>query len=63
MVLFGEVEIRHDDLLTTKLSEPADLIIMNYTLQFIAPEKRQDLLTKIFRSLKPGGTFILSEKN
>ena len=58
----GEVEVRHDDLLKTELSEPADLIIMNYTLQFISPEKRQDLLSKIFSSLKPGGTFILSEK-
>ena len=37
-------------------------IIMNYTLQFINPLKRLELLQKIYRSLRPGGIFILSEK-
>jgi len=59
---FGEVEIRHDDLLTTKLDHSADLIVMNYTLQFINPQDRKFLLQKIYQALKPGGTFILSEK-
>ncbi|MGB0454843.1 MAG: carboxy-S-adenosyl-L-methionine synthase CmoA [Bacteriovoracaceae bacterium] len=42
--------------------QTADMVIMNYTLQFISVGKRVDLLTKIFRALKPGGLFLLSEK-
>ncbi len=38
------------------------LTIMNYTLQFIDTNKRPELLNKIYRSLNPGGIFILSEK-
>ena len=40
----------------------ADLIIMNYTLQFIDKAERPALLKKIFKALKPGGVFIISEK-
>ncbi|MCK5883515.1 MAG: carboxy-S-adenosyl-L-methionine synthase CmoA [Bacteriovoracaceae bacterium] len=36
--------------------------VMNYTLQFIDTAKRPELLKKIYRSLKPGGVFVLSEK-
>jgi len=39
-----------------------DMIIMNYTLQFIREDLRPLILEKIFRSLRPGGVFILSEK-
>lgn len=59
---FGEVEIRNEDLLESTFDQPADLIVMNYTLQFISPEKRGKLLSKVFQALKPGGTFVLSEK-
>jgi tRNA (cmo5U34)-methyltransferase len=59
---FGKVEIRHEDLLTTQLDTPADLVVMNYTLQFIAEDKREDFLRKVYKALKPGATFILSEK-
>lgn len=38
------------------------MIIMNYTLQFIKPNARPDLLKKIYKSLDKGGMFILSEK-
>lgn len=40
----------------------ADMIILNYTLQFIAPEKRSELIQKLYDSLNPGGMLILSEK-
>ena len=33
-----------------------------YTIQFINPRKRQDLLNKIFKSLEWGGAFIMFEK-
>ncbi len=38
------------------------MVIMNYTLQFIAPEKRFALLQKIYAGMKPGGVILLSEK-
>jgi tRNA (cmo5U34)-methyltransferase len=39
-----------------------DHVIMNYTLQFIPLEKRNELVKKIFQQLPAGGMFILSEK-
>jgi len=36
--------------------------ILNYTLQFIRPIRRQPLLQRLFNNLKPGGLLILSEK-
>lgn len=39
-----------------------DVVIMNYTLQFIALEDRPALLKRIYDSLRPGGFFILAEK-
>lgn len=42
--------------------ENASVVVMNFTLQFIAPEARQALITKIYQGLKPGGILILSEK-
>lgn len=41
---------------------PAEMIIMNYTLQFIDREKRKELLKRIYEALKPGQFFILAEK-
>jgi len=37
-------------------------IVMNYTLQFIPVENRAPLLKNIYKSLMPGGGFILNEK-
>ena len=42
--------------------ENASVVIMNFTLQFISPEKRFLLLQKIYNGLRPGGVLILSEK-
>ncbi len=36
--------------------------ILNYTLQFIRPLNRENFLTRLFASLRPGGICILSEK-
>ncbi len=41
---------------------PSNLIVMNYTLQFVDPKIREMILKKIYSSLVPGGIFILSEK-
>lgn len=42
--------------------EQASLVVMNFTLQFIALEDRQVLLDRIYRGLKPGGALLVSEK-
>jgi tRNA (cmo5U34)-methyltransferase len=49
------------DLLETRF-EDASVVVLNYTLQFIEPEKRSDLLARIAGGLNPGGVLILSEK-
>ncbi|MBT3583600.1 MAG: carboxy-S-adenosyl-L-methionine synthase CmoA [Halobacteriovoraceae bacterium] len=40
----------------------AEVVLMNYTMQFIPTEKRQALLKKVYDGLRPGAMFILSEK-
>jgi tRNA (cmo5U34)-methyltransferase len=40
----------------------ASLVVLNFTLQFIAPEQRQALIDKIYQGLVPGGALIVSEK-
>ena len=40
----------------------SDLIISYYTLQFIKPNKRQEILKRIYNSLNWGGAFIIFEK-
>ena len=55
-------ELVEQDLLAITNLENASVIIMNYTLQFAPPKKRAALLRKIFKSLRPGGAFILVEK-
>ena len=42
--------------------ENTSAVIMNYTLQFIRPLYREQVVRKIYRALNPGGIFILSEK-
>ncbi|MBB6341974.1 tRNA (cmo5U34)-methyltransferase [Pseudomonas fluvialis] len=42
--------------------KPASVVALNFTLQFIEPERRLELLTRIRQSLLPGGALILSEK-
>lgn len=40
----------------------AEVVILNYTLQFLPVEERLDLLKRIYKALKPGGILIISEK-
>jgi tRNA (cmo5U34)-methyltransferase len=42
--------------------ENASVVVLNFTLQFIAPEEREALLTKIFAGMREGGILVLSEK-
>ena len=50
-----------DDMTTVNL-EKADLIVSYYTIQFIHPKLRQQLINKIYDSLNWGGAFIFYEK-
>ncbi|MCG9696565.1 carboxy-S-adenosyl-L-methionine synthase CmoA [Shewanella sp. Isolate11] len=40
----------------------ASMVILNFTMQFLAPEDRDKLLNKIYLGLQPGGILVLSEK-
>ncbi|WWP01608.1 MAG: carboxy-S-adenosyl-L-methionine synthase CmoA [Candidatus Dasytiphilus stammeri] len=40
----------------------ASLVVLNFTLQFIPPDERNEILTKIYHGLNTGGALILSEK-
>ena len=42
--------------------EAASVVVLNFTLQFIAPELRDAVIQKIYDGLKPGGMMVLSEK-
>jgi len=55
------VELVQADILQLAL-QPASVIVMNFTLQFIPPAERLSLLARIRQSLLPGGVLILSEK-
>jgi len=40
----------------------SDLIISYYTIQFVDPKKRQEIINKIYKSLNWGGCFVMFEK-
>jgi tRNA (cmo5U34)-methyltransferase len=50
-----------DDINTMPL-EKSDLIIAYYTIQFVPPYLRQDLINRIYEALNWGGAFICFEK-
>ncbi|WP_263146781.1 carboxy-S-adenosyl-L-methionine synthase CmoA [Pseudomonas alcaligenes] len=55
------VDVVEADILALEF-QPASLIALNFTLQFIAPDQRPALLGRLRRALLPGGALILSEK-
>lgn len=59
---FGSsVEVLKGDILTFEY-EQADVMVSNYTLQFIRPPVRENLVKRIADRLNEGGAFIFSEK-
>jgi tRNA (cmo5U34)-methyltransferase len=59
---FGSsVEVKNADILSFEYKE-ADMFVSNYTLQFIRPLVRDELVKKIADSLNREGVFIFSEK-
>jgi len=59
--LNSKVELFEGDIIEFNYPE-ADIIILNYTLQFIRPIEREKLLQKIYNSLKDDGILIITEK-
>ncbi len=59
---FGaDVKFVLDDILNFSFAN-ADVVLLNYTLQFIRPINRQSFIDKIYHSLNDNALFIFSEK-
>ncbi len=54
-------ELRCDNIEHTDISD-ASVVVMNFTLQFIAPNQRMSLMQRIYSGMRPGGVLVLSEK-
>lgn len=52
---------RCEDIQTTPIKH-AEAVVMNYTLQFVPPPEREDLLVHIRDGLQPGAPFVYAEK-
>jgi len=57
----ADISVVNADILEYDYKE-ADVFISNYTLQFIRPLVREELIKKIAKSLRDKGVFIFSEK-
>lgn len=55
------VKFLQEDILQSTI-ENAAMVVLNFTLQFLAPDQRQDLMNSIYSGLLPGGLLFLSEK-
>ena len=38
------------------------MVVLNYTLQFLAPEDRDEMIGQIYQGMNEGGLIVLSEK-
>lgn len=57
----AKVEVRQADIRDVTMDN-ASLVVLNFTLQFIPAEDRDELLSRICEALNPGGALLLSEK-
>ncbi|MEH2920803.1 carboxy-S-adenosyl-L-methionine synthase CmoA [Samsonia erythrinae] len=55
------VEVVEADILNIEIDN-ASMVVLNFTLQFLAPSQRQKLIERIYQGLNPGGVLVLSEK-
>ncbi|MEM7293749.1 MAG: carboxy-S-adenosyl-L-methionine synthase CmoA [Pseudomonadota bacterium] len=55
------VEVVCDDVCNVELRD-ASLVVLNFTLQFIEPDARDELVKRVYRAMMPGGILLLSEK-
>lgn len=56
-----KVEVHEAELQNVSM-QSASFAVLNFTLQFIAPNERAHCLRRIFEGLHPGGALVLSEK-
>ncbi|SET31744.1 carboxy-S-adenosyl-L-methionine synthase CmoA [Thorsellia anophelis] len=56
-----EIDVIDADINEVEIKQ-ASLVVLNFTLQFIKPEKRLALLKKIYHGLNPKGALIISDK-
>ncbi|MBN2508620.1 MAG: carboxy-S-adenosyl-L-methionine synthase CmoA [Spirochaetales bacterium] len=57
----GTIHVRHGDILDIDIKN-ASVVIMNYTLQFIPPLKREGLIRRIVSGLCENGVLLVSDK-
>jgi len=57
----ARIQLFHADMENTGMDH-ASVVILNLTLQFLAPRFRDGLLDKIHQALEPGGILLLTEK-
>lgn len=57
----ANIELKNDDILSCEF-KGFDAVLLNYTLQFIRPIKRDEFVGKIYKNLNENGIFIFSEK-
>ena len=55
------IDVREDDVRNVEI-ENASMVVLNYTLQFLAMSDRDELLRNIYNGLNDGGLLVLSEK-
>jgi len=55
------VTLRCEDIRETHI-EDASIVVLNFTLQFVPREERQQVIQRIFSGLKPGGVLLIAEK-
>jgi len=55
------VDIVEDDIRNVEIIN-ASMIVLNYTLQFLAPDDRDAMIGRIHRGMNEGGLLVLSEK-
>jgi len=55
------ISFKHANINSVKLKK-SDLVVCYYTIQFISPSERQQVIDKLFESLNWGGALIMFEK-
>lgn len=56
-----DVNIVCDDIQNIAI-ENASMVVLNFTLQFLEPDMRSELLSNIYKGINTGGALVLSEK-
>lgn len=55
------VDVIHSDIGSIEIIN-GSVVVINFTLQFIDPSQRRDLIQRIYDGLRPDGVLIISEK-